>query len=169
MKNKQTKKSQPPSLGKSFANQTQARAQLDARVTAHLPPWRFYGVPFSSRVPGKLHIFQREELIWLHWDSTGTIDPRGPGSPAAEGNKAASVFWEGDGRKIILAEPALSSENSSCQKIPNYLYWREKYRYLIPLLWISLTAPVMTEDTADQGILQGGSPPWMPCAISSSL
>lgn len=54
----------------------------------------FYGVQFSSRLLGRLHIFQREEVIWLCWDSIGTIDPRGPGSAAEEGNKAASVFWE---------------------------------------------------------------------------
>lgn len=149
-------------MGKSFANRW-------IRVTAHLPPRRFHGAQFSSRLPGKLRSFQREELIWLHWDSTAAMDPRGPGSPAAEGNKADSVFWEGDGRKIILAEPALSSENPFCQKIPNYIYWREKFKCLIPSLWIILAAPVMTEDTAGQGALQRGSPPWMPRGISSSL
>lgn len=87
-------------------------------VTAHWPPWGFSWCPVLLQTTWKASYFPKGGK-WLLWDSIGTIDPRGPDSPAAEGNKEASVLWKWDGRKIILAEPALSSENSFCQKIPN--------------------------------------------------
>jgi len=52
-------------------------------------------------------------VLGQHWSCC----PPGPGSPAAGGNKAASVCWEREERKIILAEPTFSSENPFCQKI----------------------------------------------------
>lgn len=87
-------KPQKLSFGKSFASPTQARVLRDPRVTAHLPPWGFLWCPVLLHATWKVSCFPKGGGKWLHWDSIGTIDPRGPDSPAAEGNKEASVFWE---------------------------------------------------------------------------
>lgn len=95
MKNKQTnkkKRTQQPSFGK-VANQTQARVQLDPKIPAPLPPWGFLWCPVLLQTTWKASYFPKGGKC-LCWDSTGTIDPRGPDPPAAEGNKGGSVFWE---------------------------------------------------------------------------